>query len=289
MFGELSAFDPGPRTSIAAAVTDVRAVPIDRDSLRAWTAKRPGIAEQLLIEMARQLQHTSSNYTDHMFTDVPGRLAKQLLRLAERFGVEERGVVRVSHDLTQEELAGLIGSSRETVNKALAGFTRRGWIRSEGKSVVITDVGRLARRANEQPPHVESFGKVASAAKADRPMQLRSHHPETAVALLRMLGVHDASVEQQKPLVCAWLSANPPSEELRISLRCNGYGFVLDLVFGRPPGRVRVARTQSPRRLHRNQQPVVTLLCFGGNSRSPALDGVDNQAPDSVSAQLASG
>jgi hypothetical protein len=65
-------------------------------------------------------------------------------------------------------------------------------------------------------------------------IQLRSHQPETAVALLRMLGIQHAPVEQQKPLLRTWLTANPPSAGLRISLRRNGYGFVLDDVFGRP-------------------------------------------------------
>ena len=55
--------------------------------------------------------------------------------------------MRVTHDLTQEELAQLVGASRETVNKALADFAQRGWLRLEGKSVLIYDGERLARRA----------------------------------------------------------------------------------------------------------------------------------------------
>jgi len=57
------------------------------------------------------------------------------------------GALRVTHDLTQEEIAQLVGASRETVNKALADFAHRGWIRLEGKSVLISDSERLARRA----------------------------------------------------------------------------------------------------------------------------------------------
>jgi glycogen operon protein len=53
----------------------------------------------------------------------------------------------VTHDLTQEEIAHLVGASRETVNKALSDFSHRGWIRLEGKSVVITESEGLARRA----------------------------------------------------------------------------------------------------------------------------------------------
>jgi CRP-like cAMP-binding protein len=61
--------------------------------------------------------------------------------------VQEDGALRLSHDLTQEELAQLVGSSRETVNKALSDFSQRGWIRLDGKSMVITESEHLARRA----------------------------------------------------------------------------------------------------------------------------------------------
>ncbi len=64
---------------------------------------------------------------------MPGRVAKQLLQLAQRFGTQEGGALRVTHDLTQEEIAQLVGASRETVNKALADFAHRGWIRLGGQ------------------------------------------------------------------------------------------------------------------------------------------------------------
>ena len=147
MFGELSIFDPGPRTSSATTVTEVRAVSMDRDALRAWIKDRPEIAEQLLRVLARRLRRTNNNLADLIFTDVPGRVAKQLLQLAQRFGTQEGGALRVTHDLTQEEIAQLVGASRETVNKALADFAQRGWLRHEGKSVLIADSERLARRA----------------------------------------------------------------------------------------------------------------------------------------------
>ena len=82
-----------------------------------------------------------------IFTDVPGRVAKNLLQMAGRFGTRDGGVLRVTHDLTQEEIAQLVGASRETVNKALADFASRGWLRLDGKSIIILDPERLARRA----------------------------------------------------------------------------------------------------------------------------------------------
>ena len=74
-------------------------------------------------------------------------MAKNLLQMAGRFGTRDGGVLRVTHDLTQEELAQLVGASRETVNKALADFASRGWLRLDGKSVLILEPDRLARRA----------------------------------------------------------------------------------------------------------------------------------------------
>ena len=81
-----------------------------------------------------------------VFSDVPGRVAKALIDLGERFGkTTDEGLV-VNHDLTQEELAQLVGASRETVNKALADFAGRNWLKLDGRSVLITDLERLTKR-----------------------------------------------------------------------------------------------------------------------------------------------
>lgn len=147
MFGELSIFDPGPRTSSAVCVTEVQAATMNSDMLQKWVEDHPSIAQQLLRVLARRLRRTNANLADLIFTDVPGRVAKTLLQLANRFGVQEDGALRVNHDLTQEEIAQLVGASRETVNKALATFAHRGWIRLEGKSALIVDTEHLAKRA----------------------------------------------------------------------------------------------------------------------------------------------
>ena len=147
MFGELSIFDPGPRTSSAVCVTDVTAATMDSTMLKQWIDEHPEISQQLLRVLARRLRRTNASLADLIFTDVPGRVAKTLLQLANRFGEQEGGALRVNHDLTQEEIAQLVGASRETVNKALATFAHRGWIRLEGKSVLIVDTEHLARRA----------------------------------------------------------------------------------------------------------------------------------------------
>ena len=78
---------------------------------------------------------------------MPGRVAKALLDLSTRFGEPTEDGVRVAHDLTQEELAQLVGATRESVNKALAEFTARGWTRRDGRVVVLLDIERLEHRA----------------------------------------------------------------------------------------------------------------------------------------------
>ena len=147
MFGELSLFDPGPRTATATAVTDTTLIGLGNADLQPWLAEHPEVANKLLAALARRLRRTNEAMADLVFSDVPGRVAKALLDLASRFGVPTDDGLRVTHDLTQEELAQLVGASRETVNKALADFAGRGFLRLEGRAVVILDVERLTRRA----------------------------------------------------------------------------------------------------------------------------------------------
>jgi CRP-like cAMP-binding protein len=105
------------------------------------------VARGLLGQLAARLRRTNDVVADLVFSDVPGRVAKALLDLASRFGRKADDGMHVHHDLTQEELAQLVGASRETVNKALADFANRGWLRLEPRSVVLVDVERLQRRA----------------------------------------------------------------------------------------------------------------------------------------------
>ncbi len=147
MFGELSLFDPRPRTSSATAVTDARLAGLAHDFIRSWLATRPEVAMHLLRALAQRLRRVNDDRTDLVFTDVPGRVAKALLDLSERFGERQEDGVQVNHDLTQEELAQLVGASRETVNKALADFVSRGWVQLSAKSVLLLDPERLRKRA----------------------------------------------------------------------------------------------------------------------------------------------
>ena len=86
MLGELAVFDPALRTASATAVTTVRAMFTDRAALRAWIVDHPQIAEQLLRALARRVRRTIDSQAELILADVPSRLAKQLLQLAQQFG-----------------------------------------------------------------------------------------------------------------------------------------------------------------------------------------------------------
>ena len=146
MFGELSLFDPGPRTATATAVTDARLLSLAHDKVIGWVSEHPKVSLQLLGRLAQRLRRSNEVLADLVFSDVPGRVAKAIMDLGERFGVKKADGLYVNHDLTQEELAQLVGASRETVNKALADFAGRGWVRLEPRSVVVLDIDRLSKR-----------------------------------------------------------------------------------------------------------------------------------------------
>jgi CRP-like cAMP-binding protein len=147
MFGELSLFDPGPRTSTATAVTDAKLLSLGQEKLLPWLAENPKVSLQLLASLAQRLRRTNEAVGDLVFSDVPGRVAKALIDLGERFGKKTDEGLFVHHDLTQEELAQLVGASRETVNKALADFAGRNWLKLDGRAVLITDFERLSKRS----------------------------------------------------------------------------------------------------------------------------------------------
>jgi len=146
MFGELSLFDPEPRTATATAVTDAKLLALAHDQVIGLITRHPQASLELLRRLAQRLRKSNEILADLVFADVPGRVAKAIIDLGARFGQQKDDGLHVNHDLTQEELAQLVGASRETVNKALADFASRGWVRLEPRAVVVLDYERIAKR-----------------------------------------------------------------------------------------------------------------------------------------------
>ena len=142
LFGELGLFDDEPRSADARALTDSEVVALAYDDVRSVLQARPQILWVIVRLLAQRLRATDEALADAVFLDVPARTAKRLLELA---GPD----AEFQLPMTQEDLAGLVGASRERVNKELAMFTRLGWVEVTGRSRYhILDRDALELRAN---------------------------------------------------------------------------------------------------------------------------------------------
>lgn len=126
LFGELALFDDAPRSADGRALTDSVVASLPYAAVREVMREQPDLLWVMVRLLAERLRATDEALADAVFLDVPARTAKRLLELAN-------GQDRFSIPLTQEELASMIGASRERVNKALALFTRLGWLQIEGR------------------------------------------------------------------------------------------------------------------------------------------------------------
>lgn len=142
--GELSALDPGPRTTTGKALAPSVVARLAREDLLTWASTRPDVARQMFRVLARRLRRTNDAAVDLVFVDVAGRVARRLVMLREQFGTGRDGVV--THGLTQDQLAAAVGAARETVNKALRDFESRGWIVLSARGFRVLDLPALTRR-----------------------------------------------------------------------------------------------------------------------------------------------
>ena len=127
LFGELPFFDGGPRSSDARAITPVTLGEIAYDDVRAVIDARPQLLWDVALILTKRLRQVDEALADAMFLDVTGRTAKRLLQVA---GDDDE----FSLPVTQEELAAMVGASRERVNKAIATFVRLGWIQINART-----------------------------------------------------------------------------------------------------------------------------------------------------------
>lgn len=137
IFGELEALEGSPRDTIAEAVEDAAICVINKRDFVAFLKKTPDLSIKLTKLIGLRLKKIESRIEDLVFRDVPSRLARLLLDLSTELGVRENKGIRLRAKLTHEEMANLIGSTRETVSAVLGDFRRRGLIAQEKKGVII--------------------------------------------------------------------------------------------------------------------------------------------------------
>lgn len=147
IFGELSLFDVGLRTADARTMEETVLHALSHDIFRHYIEAHPKVAWEMLRILAGRLRRADEVLQDAAFFDVPGRVAKRLLTLAKQHGSRDaNGGMRIDVPLTQEEIAQMVGASRESVNKALASFLDRGWVSMEERTYTILDPDALAAR-----------------------------------------------------------------------------------------------------------------------------------------------
>ena len=150
IFGELEVIDRGQRAMDARAMEDAFLYALAADVFWTMLENKPALARRLLELMARRLRRADQTSQDLVFFDAPTRLARRLLQLAEEHGEpvgsgEES--VKIVVRVTQEELAQMIGVTRESANRLVASFTERGWIDWNDGYPILLQPEALVRRA----------------------------------------------------------------------------------------------------------------------------------------------
>jgi CRP/FNR family transcriptional regulator/CRP/FNR family cyclic AMP-dependent transcriptional regulator len=145
-FGELSLLDGRPRSATAAAIGAVETHVLRRETFDRLVDAEPALRRAMFTALAGEIRRLTGHVGDLHFLDLPGRLARHLLRSASGDSTEvPAGPIRLAWPFTQSELAGMIGGSRQSVNRMLAEFVALGLLRFDGDELVIPDPAALDR------------------------------------------------------------------------------------------------------------------------------------------------
>ena len=138
----MALLDGAQRSASAEAIEDCQALTLSRAAFMDLVHSNPRILDAVMRSVGALIRRLTEQNTDHVFLDLPGRVAKTLVRLAG-----ETNAPMVTIELNQSQLAEMAGGSRQSVNQAIGSFASRGWLRTEGRRIVVTDLQALRRRA----------------------------------------------------------------------------------------------------------------------------------------------
>ena len=151
IFGELEVLEGTQRDTLAEALDDVSICVMQRSDFEAMLKKDSNTNIRLTKLIGLRLKKIESRIEDLVFKDVPARLAHLLFELSKEFGVQENGQTRLNVKFSHQELANLIGSTRETVTATLGDFKRRGLIAFDGRRLVILREKELEKLLPSKP------------------------------------------------------------------------------------------------------------------------------------------
>ena len=141
LLGELGIVDGGPRSADAETLEECQLLLIPRDTIRDICARVPSAAQALTSSIAATLRRLTEATADLVFLDLPRRVAKILLSQPK----DENGTIQPR--MSQEQLAHQAGGTRQSVNAALRGFERRGWIEMQDRALTVKQPDALGRFA----------------------------------------------------------------------------------------------------------------------------------------------
>jgi CRP/FNR family cyclic AMP-dependent transcriptional regulator len=145
-FGEFAILDGLPRSADAVALEKVECYTLQRSDFHNAIMKNPKIAIQIIEVHTRRLRRTDQMVEDLIFLDVYGRVAKKLLELADTHGTKVGDGTRIDVRLTQQEIASMVGASRESVNKVMGYFTDKNFISTDKHKITLHRISELKRR-----------------------------------------------------------------------------------------------------------------------------------------------
>jgi CRP-like cAMP-binding protein len=147
LLGELSAVDRAPRSATLTALEPVTALIMLLPEFEAYLQAHGRVAILLMRLLTERLRDADRKRVEFGAQDSTGRVAARLVELAERFGRPDGETIAIALPLSQDELAGWVGASREAVSKALGVLRTAGWIRTSRMSVTVLNLAALRRRA----------------------------------------------------------------------------------------------------------------------------------------------
>jgi CRP/FNR family transcriptional regulator, cyclic AMP receptor protein len=147
LIGEMAAIDAAVRSATATALDDVEVLAVPGPAFLAFIEATPAAGAHLLRIFSSRLRDADVKRLEYLSQDTVGRVCARLVELAERFGAPDTGGTHIGVPITQEELAGWTGASREAVVKALRTLRELGWIATSRSGITVLDVDALRRRA----------------------------------------------------------------------------------------------------------------------------------------------
>ncbi len=146
LFGELSLLDGAPRSASAVAMEQTEALALNREDFLDFVRETPESALAMLSVLSGRLRRADTIIADAAFLDLPTRVAKKLLELAEDFGNKIGDAIEIDIRLRQQDFASMVSATRESVNRSLALLEEEGLIKIDRQKITVLKPAVLRKR-----------------------------------------------------------------------------------------------------------------------------------------------